>query len=225
MGTHKTTADDGRGRTERGIVLLLCLLLLTALTLLGLSASSDAVLQNQLVSNFRDTELAKQSASAALRWAERWLSELDSPPPEPCDNDCSGPFLHANGSLPIHPEHEDLSWWQTNGQEAGINAPVGGPISTLTANSDNPPHWVIELAHEDPPTADNSTHTQAWYRLLARASGEKDTTISVVESIVVRSWPPSNNANFQTADNHGSNACPESSPAARCGRVSWRQVR
>lgn len=53
-------------RPESGMVLLFCLLFLTAMTLLGLSASADAILQNQLAANLRETEQSKQSALVAL---------------------------------------------------------------------------------------------------------------------------------------------------------------
>ena len=43
---------------QNGMVLLLCLIFLTALTLLGLSAASDTILQTQLSANLQEAERA-----------------------------------------------------------------------------------------------------------------------------------------------------------------------
>ena len=51
-------SKTGIPNTQSGMVLLLCLIFLTALTLLGLSASTDTVLQNQLAANLQETERA-----------------------------------------------------------------------------------------------------------------------------------------------------------------------
>lgn len=189
-------------KAQTGMALLMCLLFLTALTLLGLSASADAILQHQLAANLRETERAKQAALTALSWAEDWFLGLEGPAPEPCTSTCADLKLHLAGQWPPQPELEDLSWWQTQGYEAGIDPLSGNRLATIAANSANPPSWVIEVVHV--------TSTQAWYRILARASGQTDKAISVIESTVTRSWPSDDNT---------------SASATSSGRVSWRQLR
>ena len=61
MNNHSTTPQSG-------MVLLLCLMFLVALTLLGLSASSDAILQNQLAANLQEQERAKHQKHEALSY-------------------------------------------------------------------------------------------------------------------------------------------------------------
>jgi len=194
------------------MVLLLCLLFLTALTLLGLSAAADVVLQNQLTANLQESERAKQSALAALSWAEDWLLDLQGTAPEPCITPCEGFRLHPGGNLLPHPEFEDLSWWQTQGYEAGIDPLTGNRLVSFAAGSVNPPMWVVEVVHEIPASDNGSTGATtdalAWYRILARGSGQTDTAISVVESIVKKSWPTLDSTN-----------------TASGGRVSWRELR
>ena len=190
------------------MVLLLCLLFLIALTLLGLSASADAILQNQLATNLQEKERAKQSALAALSWAEHWLLDLQGPAPEPCITPCESFKLHPSGELNSHPEFEGLSWWQTQGYEAGIDPFTGARQVTFADSSLNPPLWVIEVVHEIPTADDGTTDARAWYRILVRANGSTDRGISVIESTVTRPW---------TAD--------ENSGPADKGRVSWRELR
>jgi Tfp pilus assembly protein PilX len=199
-------------KSQAGMVLLLCLLFLTALTLLGLSASADVVLQNQLAANLQESERARQSALAALTWAEDWLLELQGTAPEPCLTPCEGFKLHPSGNLLPHPEFEDLSWWRTQGYEAGIDPLTGNRLVSLAANNVNPPMWIVEVVHEIPASDNGSTDALtdalAWYRIVARGNGQTDTAISVVESIVEKSWPAADSTNTSNG-----------------GRVSWRELR
>jgi len=201
--------------TQNGMALLLCLIFLTALTLLGLSASADTVLQNRLAANLQETERAKQSALAALSWAEHWLLELEGPAPEICTEPCDSLYIHIPGDLPPHPELESLSWWMDQGHEAGIDPLSGSRIATISKGSIHPPVWIIEAIHTISPSEDPDTPLQVWYRLLARGSGYTSATVSVIESTIVRSWPATETTG----------ACPSSGPAEKCGRFSWRELR
>ena len=210
-------------KTQSGMVLLLCLIFLTALTLLGLSASADTILQNQLAANLQETERARQSASASLSWAEDWLLELAGPAPETCAERCAGLFVHTTGSLPAHPEFEDLSWWVAHGHEAGIDPLTGDRISTIGTGSINTPLWIIETVHEIPPVESSAADLQVWYRILTRGSGRTESGVSVIESVVTRSWLSIVDAD--DTDESTTATCPGSETAAGCGRVSWRELR
>ena len=156
---------------QTGMVLLLCLIFLMALTLLGLSASSDAILQNRLAGNLQESERAKQSALLTQSWAEQWLLALDGAPPEICTAPCDGLYLHATGDLPPYPESESFSWWMEQGHEAGINPFTGDRIATISSDSFNLPVWIIEVLQANPPVDGANPNLQVWYRILARGSG------------------------------------------------------
>ena len=72
MNTQVAGVSRRTFRVQTGMVLLLCLIFLMALTLLGLSASSDTILQSKLANNLQESERARQSALSALSWAEQW---------------------------------------------------------------------------------------------------------------------------------------------------------
>jgi Tfp pilus assembly protein PilX len=205
------------------MVLLLCLIFLTALTLLGLSASADTLLQNKLSANLQETERAKQSALAALSWAENWLLDLDGPVPEHCQQACDGLIIHAQGSLPPHPESESFSWWMQQGQEAGIDPLTGNPESKIAAGSFDRPVWIIEVLHAIPPAANGTTRQQVWYRILARGSGRTSAAVSVIESTVVRYWRAMESPALAGVGN--ANPCLDPIAITRCGRISWRELR
>lgn len=218
-----TAIAHGVPATQIGMVLLLCLLFLMSLTLLGLSASSDTILQNKLSANLQETERAKQSAHSALTWAEHWLLEMDGPAPATCSAPCNGLNLHAAGNLPPHPESESFSWWLDQGHEAGINPLSGERIATLSSGSINPPAWIIEVVNSIPPAENGTPDLQVWYRILARGSGQSETAVSVIESMVVRSWPVY--ADPESPINGVPGPCPGADPTAVCGRFTWRELR
>jgi len=198
-------------KTQQGMVLLLCLIFLTALTLLGLSASAEAILQKKLTANLKESEHARQSALSALSWAEDWLFELQGEAPAVCTDTCGGLKLHAGNSLAANPEFKDLVWWAEQGHEAGIDPVTGVPILNLTHRSISAPMWVIEVAHEISPVESGSSDLRVWYRITARGHGLTSAGVSVVESIVVRSWPVSEET--------------EPEAAVISGRVAWRELR
>jgi Tfp pilus assembly protein PilX len=210
-------------KTDTGMALLLCMLFLTVLTLQGLSASAETIMQGQLAANLHESERARQSALATQEWAESWLVQLDGSIPEICSQACGGLKIHAAGSLPSHPEFEDLSWWMDQGHEAGIDPLTGDRISTISVGSINPSMWIIEAVHEIPPMKNGNADLQSWYRILARGSGRTNTSVSVVESIVMRSWVSIGSVDVPGTAVPG--LCPGAEPAAKCGRVAWRELR
>jgi type IV pilus assembly protein PilX len=213
-------------RRQAGMVLLLCLMLLCSLTLVGLSATADSLLQKQLASNEQDTERARQIALAALSWAEGWLLNLDGAAPRVCTIRCDGLMLHAASSLPAHPEREDAQWWAANGHEAGIDPLTGGSLLSLSPANAQPAYWLVESAHSE--SLANGT-TKTWYRILARATGHRETSVSVVESLLLRTWPQAGGA-IADAENAGAGetapgSCSSWSSAPACGRLAWRRLR
>ena len=55
-----------RTNTQQGAVLLICLILLVAVTILGISSMNMSLVENKIVTNVRNKTLASQGAEAAL---------------------------------------------------------------------------------------------------------------------------------------------------------------
>lgn len=58
-------------RAQRGVALVVALILLVVITLVGLAAVSGTIMQNKMASNQRDREVAFQSAASALRTVQQ----------------------------------------------------------------------------------------------------------------------------------------------------------
>ncbi len=156
------------GRTrQRGMVLLLCLIFMTALTLLGLTASTDTITQTQLATNLHDSERARQNAQLSLQWAEQWLSALAGPALESCSTGCTGLFAHPADSLEYNLQSASLAWWISHGYEVGLDPDTGARLATVGVPGIDPPIWAIQSLHHSPATAE------------------------VIESIVKKNWDES----------------------------------
>lgn len=223
MSVHGTGPARRALKLQDGMVLLLCLIFLMSLTLLGLSASADTLLQNRLTSNLQESERAKQSALSALSWVEYWLLEMEGPAPAICVAPCEGLKLHSTGGFPARPEFEDYSWWLEQGHEAGIDPLNGDRITAISSGSFKPPAFIVEVVQSVPPAENGTPDLQVWYRILARGSGQSETAVSVIESMVVRSWPVY--ADPESPINGVPGPCPGADPTAVCGRFTWRELR
>jgi Tfp pilus assembly protein PilX len=203
------------------MVLLLCMIFLTAMMLLGLSASTDTILQSQLSSNLQETERARQNAQTTLIWAEQWLLKLESPLPENCESPCNPLPISSTGILPPDAEFKPYSWWQEVAYEAGTEPTEPRSETSVNNTSANNPLWLIEAIHSIPAAQDGSTDLHVWYRILARGSGRAGKVVAVVESLVVRPWPLVEPTEKLATQDSG--ICFDQ--AENCGRVSWRELR
>lgn len=87
-------------RRQNGIALVVALVLLIAVTLVGLAAIRGTTMQQQMTSNFFDRETAFQSAEAGLRTAELWLQNN---PNSPAILDCSATSANVCLANPFDP--------------------------------------------------------------------------------------------------------------------------
>ncbi len=195
------------------MVLLLCMIFLTAMMLLGLSSSADTILQSQLATNLQKAERVKQSAQTTLETGEKWLMDLGASAPGPCQAPCKQAVIHPAGTLPGDLQYKPLNWWLANGQAVGQNPPP-------SRNKSNPSVWLIESSYTGA-VADRPGERRSWYRILARASDPTDKVVSVVESIVLKTW---------TEQQKPSSTIPTDSAlcaagSGDCGRMAWRRLR
>jgi type IV pilus assembly protein PilX len=64
---------------QRGATLIVALVLLVLLTMVGVAGMQDTTLQEKMVGNMRDRNLAFQAAEAALRGGEKYLQAATLP--------------------------------------------------------------------------------------------------------------------------------------------------
>lgn len=97
-----------RRHRERGAALAIGLVLLSVLTVLALSASRSARLQDRVSRVVRDADVSLQLAETGLRAAERYIESLPTVPTA-CDRPpCS---VYSAGALP-NLAAQSNSWWK-----------------------------------------------------------------------------------------------------------------
>ena len=80
-------------RAQRGVTLLIVLIMLTAITLIGIGAIKSATLSERMAGAMRNQQLTYQAAEQALRYCERAVIQVAADPdkyklePEPLEAD------------------------------------------------------------------------------------------------------------------------------------------
>lgn len=145
-------------RRQRGVVLVLSLLVLLMLTLLALFSMRQAALQERLAGNGRNLDLAFQAAEAALRGGEKQVD--DNPEIDPV---ATAGWYHF--ALKPAPAWTDPAVWETN---ASIVHPVVEGVA-------QPPEFAIEQVplsdHDDDMKAGGEVSERSAYRVSAVGYG------------------------------------------------------
>lgn len=160
---------------QRGIVLVTGLIFLVMMTLLGVTAMQTTMLEEKMVGNLRDENLAFQAAEAALREGELFLQQISLP----VFDGSNGLYHHASSPAP-----EPISWsgWSTS----------GSPIATPMAGVASQPRYIIEQLVSIPLETGGSvqqsatTMTSSMYRIIARGVGGTETAVVILQSVYRR---------------------------------------
>lgn len=181
------------GRRQRGLSLITALLFMIAALILGVSVVGINAMQERMIGNSKDRELATQAAEAALRDAELDISRnlrAASSFGDECDLGlCTPPSQRSPVSpLPVHLQ-AGFSWIDPAkvrgyGQHTGVTA--------FPDRVARPPVYVIEKlgGMGVPPGASLVDQSGAAaltaYRITARATGAREDTVVILQSIYAR---------------------------------------
>lgn len=110
-----------RHETQRGAVLIMCLIFLTVLTLMAVTGMDTSVTEERMAGNMQDYNQAFEAAEVAMEQAETWLStQLDMPT---ANNAGTAEVWTEDGpdadtdSVSWWAER-DATWWNTNADAA-----------------------------------------------------------------------------------------------------------
>lgn len=165
---------------QRGSTLIVSLLMLLLLTLVGVAGMKDTLLQEKMVGNVLDREIALQAAESALRAAE---DALDNPLALTMTN--SGGLYDtmepANASLLMRTGTENAFWsgWAWTANSVAYPATLDGVL--------NPPRYVIEQL--DPALSDRSSYPAAAAGIVTDTGfGEVKEVATVLPDYRVTAW-------------------------------------
>lgn len=207
---------------QRGFTLLLGMILILVMTVFGIFALNNSILQARMSANYRDTKVSFEGAELALRWGETFLqSRTPTERPFPCqtlttdaNQNCANPRqvlasnLLVNNAATANDDLEERNPWDcadaywSNARYFGEDpegATACGTPSVDFANTDltvtargdralaEQPRFIMEEAFVDrDDLAGNPQQGRVFYRVYAASTGERNTTISILESAVAK---------------------------------------
>ncbi|MGQ0697389.1 MAG: pilus assembly PilX family protein [Panacagrimonas sp.] len=192
-----------RIRAQNGAALMVALVILVALTLLGLAAMSGNTLQQKMAYSAGQTNLAFQAAETGLAAGESWLEARVAQPIPDCSEECSatasiwpGPVAGATPAITLD-NFRDSEWWNAEARSFGLNYLDGATPVTL-ANQAIPyapqqPRYVIEELGKDPTGSlvlgGPRVFTLWFYRITARGTGAfADGPPTLVQSVYTKGF-------------------------------------
>jgi len=219
---------------QHGVALIAGLVLLAALSLLALAATSGMILQRHMAANFHENDLALENAAIASSFATAWLYSRPNHEREAgCITDCLLPVgIHNTGEILTQAEFQSLGWWLSNGIAAGVDPDSAETVTTSPGTGANPPLWIMEELYFEATASsgvESDTDGVAYYRILSRGTGTQAGKVAVTESIVARPWGGEYQLGAFPADAESSVFCLQfAGPTEEnldCGRLAWRQRR
>lgn len=176
-------------RSQQGAALIISMLLLTVLTLLSISAMNSAALQERMSGHLRDSQLAFESADAALRDSEQWLDNQPQPPAA-CASVSVGCVLFEPTALDTLDGSDGSAWWRASDhgwwQQHGLDFISSG--QELPQSVDDP-RSVIELLERVPDSlviGVTPPGSRTYYRITARGVGGSPWAQTIVQSTFVK---------------------------------------
>jgi len=188
-----------RRRPARGATLILMLAVVAALAVLALGAMGSDILQQRMLAHARDREVALQAAEAALRDAEADI-EANIDAASVFDDACTDGLCTTLSDLAINPHsapRASVIDWDASTRRYGSRTgapPLPGPGNTALAAQ---PRYFIERLPSLPAPRGTSAcvgggcsngpvERGRGYRVTARASGVRPTTLVILQSVYVK---------------------------------------
>lgn len=214
---------------NRGMILVTGLVLLTAVSLLAVTAARGTGLAYRQASNLEDEFRALASARRAEADARAWLvSRLDIERETDCIQNCLlPPAVHSAGILPDNPAYESAAWWDLHGHRAGTN-PLSGVMVEQESADNNASLWVMEEIHFETMEAgasETAVGAVAYYRVISRGTGKRSRSVVLTETLLARPWQGDYTAGSFPETAGTADFCAQFSLETPCGTVAWRRLR
>jgi len=178
-------------RRQRGIALIISMLMLLILTLIGVTAMLMTVLEEKMSGNQRDRSLAFQAAESALRQGETALAVFMSANPPSSAFNCTVANSVTTCNLAADVTTASV-WSSSSAQTYSPNLP----------NVSSQPQYLIEVLYDGAsqsickPSILSGAACQpgpfyCYYRITARGVGGSSTAVVIVQSYYI--YPPATN--------------------------------
>ncbi len=177
MGNKRITSMPTSREAQRGALLVVSMLLLTVMTLIGVTGMRNTTLEEKMVGNTRDLQLAFNAAEGAMRRSEDLLRVVNLPNFLDYDGTNTGGYYNADSTIWTQPS---FSWNFADNfvVECGSNT-LGGDLGV----SAQPTCYIEELpaVKAGADLEAGTALTQNMYRITARALGGTSTAEVILQ--------------------------------------------
>jgi len=175
---------------QQGVALIIGLILLVVMTLLGVSATSTALIEEKMAGNMKDLELALHASETGMRDAEIWLDSLTS---EPTADNSGGSGVWSLNAMDPSPTNianwwEEVNinktWWDNNADDRTTVTLVGvgqNPLSVIEELE-----FVKDSAVIGVGGASNQGIT--YYRITTKGTGGSEQARALLQSTWARRY-------------------------------------
>ncbi len=189
------TRPAGRGGypgAQAGFSLMAVLVMMVVLASLAFAGLNTSLLQERMAGNARDRQLAMQAAEAALRDAEADIAAnltADSAFVPGCTAGLCVPASMTSSGAVSTARWRLIDWAVSANQSRSYGGHTG---ATALPGVPDAPRYIIELLPELPPQAgqsaslNRSAQAAQAFRITARATGLRSTTVVVLQSTFVK---------------------------------------
>ena len=181
----KRSLTTSLGLRQKGVALILSMVILLVLTVLAVASMRMGTLQERMTHNLRESTIALNGAESALSDGEAWINQVvlaTGKTPEAqgsCGSPCNTPVSVWREDIP----ELNASWVTMNGRQ--LDQP--GDLTLVSG----PPRYVVEELTFDPARADSSLVIQSglersgqqYFRVTANSPGRNTLTQAVLQSI------------------------------------------
>jgi type IV pilus assembly protein PilX len=182
----------GRRAGQRGISLITTLIFMIAALALGLSVMGVTVMQERIIGNTKDQDLAFQAAEATLRDAEADVNTnvtASTVFTDICTSGlCTVPSLRATPNANPVDQQSGFSW-STAGQVRAYGQYTGAPALPTGMLSSTPVYVIEKIGAMGTPSGESMvlgaapSSTGTGYRITVRAVGARAETVVYLQSI------------------------------------------
>lgn len=174
--------------------MIFSLVVLIALTMIGISAMNTSMLQGKIASNARNQDLAFQSAESALINSESWLMCQSSQVDATADGSSN---IWIQDTIAVLDDMPD-TWWKTNATVFGLDIDFND-TQELTGVEAEPRYVIEHLSNgatefggcipENLNMNGGQARTRCLYRITARGTGADQNTQVVLRSHFALHYP------------------------------------
>ena len=175
---------------QKGVVLIISMIMLLMMTLLGVTAMKTALMEEKMAGNSRDTSLAFQAAETGLRDAEIWIVNQVNEPQKTAEGTnrvwelAAMDPVKTNATSWWQEPARNQTWWETKSQAAAAMGAMG-KVKT-------PPNSIIEYKEFIPDNLLKGTGSteqgMTYYQVTSRGTGGSDQARVLLQSTTARRY-------------------------------------